>query len=496
MRLREPLGSSVQTSSLAALAALVPHYVLFYVANTPLLTDQIAEWIMARTPARYTVFLLDALGSWAKPLAETGALATIGLVVLVARLAGSVARERRLGWAVSLAAGMGGALALSWFCGYASALGGLAFWIPALAVISLIPFGRQTRERVDKLERRQVLASVARTGLPLAMGGGVIAVAAESFLRNQVLAERATQPSDLFAFQPPADRQNFGAGLVRKDVTPVREFYGMSKDSVDPVIDTRTWRLNVTVEGRVIRSFGYGDLLAMQRQVRYVTLRCISNTLQSDLMGTAEWMGVQLSQLVDAAALPPGIVECAFIGSEGHDDSLKIDYAYGQETLLALGMNGKTLSRTHGFPIRLLAPRYYGCRNVKWIREIRFVREPYYGTWQRLGYTNEPVIHTASHIDRMRRDGPLLEFGGVSFAGSRGIRAVRVRANGGPWEAAQLEAALSPFTWTRWMAQLRAAEGARIEANAQDGCGAWQELGAGNPFPNGPYGPTIVIARV
>ncbi len=341
-----------------------------------------------------------------------------------------------------------------------------------------------------------MLTSVARAGLPLAMGAGVIAVAAESFLRNQVLAERATQPTDLFPFQPPAERQTFGAGLVRKDVTPVREFYGMSKDSVDPVIDARTWRLNVTVDGRVIQSFGYGDLLALQRQVRYVTLRCISNTLQSDLMGTAEWMGVQLSQLVEQAALPPGIVECAFIGSEGHDDSLKIDYAYGAETLLALGMNGKTLSRTHGFPIRLLAPRYYGCRNVKWISEVRFVREPYYGTWQRLGYTNEPVIHIASHIDRMRRSGPLVEFGGVSFAGSRGIRAVRVRANGGPWEAAQLEPALSPFTWTRWTAQLRAGEGARIEANAQDSCGAWQELAAGNPFPNGPHGPTIVIARV
>ena len=90
----------------------------------------------------------------------------------------------------------------------------------------------------------------------------------------------------------------------------------------------------------------------------------------------------------------------------------------------------------------------------------------------------------------------MLEFGGVSFAGSRGVRAVRVRANDGPWEPARLEPALSPYTCTRWLAQLRAAAGAKIEANAQDGCGAWQELAAANPFPNGPAGPTIIIARV
>jgi DMSO/TMAO reductase YedYZ molybdopterin-dependent catalytic subunit len=412
------------------------------------------------------------------------------------RMAGSFSSDRKVSGTATLVTGAAVAFALNWFCGFSSVAGSLAFWITALAIVSLVPFRAHQPLAIESPARRQLLTSVARAGLPIVMGGGVLAVAAESFLRDQVLAERAIQPTNLFPFSSPIDRPSFGGGLVRTDVTPVREFYGMSKDSVDPVIDPRTWRLNITVEGRTIRRFTYGDLLAMQRQNRYVTLRCISNTLQSDLMGTAAWAGVHLSQLVERNAVPPDIVEVAFIGTEGHDDSVKLDYAYIDETLLALGMNGKTLSRTHGFPVRLLAPRYYGCRNVKWIGEIRFVSKSYLGTWQRLGYTNEPIIHTASHIDHMRRDGPILQFGGVSFAGSRGIRAVRVRANDGPWEPARLEPALSPYTWTRWVAQLRAPEGAKIEANAQDGCGAWQELSAGNPFPNGPSGPTIVIARV
>ena len=213
-------------------------------------------------------------------------------------------------------------------------------------------------------------------------------------------------------------------------------------------------------------------------------------------MGTAEWGGVSFSQLIDRRLLPPEITEVALTGSEGHDDSLKIDYAFGPEALLALGMNGKSLSRTHGFPLRLLAPRYYGCRNVKWIVGINFVSKPYYGTWQRFGYTNEPVIHIASHIDRMRRDGQYIEFAGVSFAGSRGIRAVRVRADRGPWHPAILEPALSPYTWSRWTARLLCRKGALLEANAQDCSGKWQALKEGDPFPNGPTGPTIVTARL
>jgi DMSO/TMAO reductase YedYZ molybdopterin-dependent catalytic subunit len=299
----------------------------------------------------------------------------------------------------------------------------------------------------------------------------------------------------LFPFAAPEDRKSFGAGLVRESVTPLPEFYGMSKNAVDPVIDPAAWRLRLTVDGAPLRSFSYGELLGKERRLRYITLRCISNTLESDLMGTAEWGGFALEQLIDRSALPAQVREAAFIGIEGHDDSLPIDEAFGDETLLALGMNGKTLSRTHGFPLRLLAPNYYGCRNVKWLGEIRFVSKPYFGTWQRLGYTKRPVVHISSHIDHMKRDGELLQFGGVSFAGTRGIHAVRVRANGGPWEAARLEPALSCYTWTRWVAQLRARQGARIEAQAQDGTAAWQELAASGPFPSGMAGPTLATAR-
>jgi phytoene synthase len=455
---------ALQISSAATLVGLTVHYASHYIFGAPLITDQIAEWIMARTPSRYAVAILEALGPWAKPSAMTGALAFLGFCLFVIRVI------PRWLWATAVAI----------FCAWLT--GNLTFWAPAVLFV-LFAF-RQKTERAVWLPRREFI-----------MASGVIAVAGESFLREQSLARRGNKPVELFPFQPPLERAHFAAGLVRKAVTPVPEFYGMSKNTVDPNVDTRAWRLLITCDGKPLRQLSYAELLSLPRQVRYVTLRCISNTLKSDLMGTAIWAGVHLSQLVNRRELPANVMEAAFIGVEGHDDSLRIDYAYSEECLLTLGMNGKTLSRIHGFPIRLLAPNYYGCRNVKWIGEIRFVSKPYYGTWQRLGYTKEPVIHICSHIDRVRRDGALVEFGGVSFAGSRGIKAVRVRANKGPWQPAQLEAALSAYTWTRWAAQLPAQEGSVLEANAQDSTGAWQELNEAGPFPGGMSGPTILVAR-
>ncbi len=466
------LTRATQISSLATLLGLALHYASHYLFATPLITDQIAEWIMARTPSRYAVAILQMLGSWAKPSAVTGALALLGACLFLTRLI-----PRRM---VSLTFALLSAYLIATLFDYRSIPGNLTFWLPAIS-FTLFAFRQQPP---ISLPRREFL-----------MAGGVLAVAGESFLREQSLARRARQPIELFPYQPLLDRANFAPGLVRKAITPVPEFYGMSKNTVDPAIDPQAWRLFLTLDGKLLRQFTYAELLSLPKQIRYVTLRCISNTLKSDLMGTAIWAGVDLSQLVNRNALPANVIEAAFIGVEGHDDSLRLDYAFGGESLLTLGMNGKTLSRLHGFPIRLLAPNYYGCRNVKWLREIRFVTKPYYGTWQRLGYTKEPVIHICSHIDRVRVAGPLVEFGGVSFAGSRSIKAVRVRANQGPWQPARLEPALSPYTWTRWSAQLPAADGAILEANAQDITGAWQDLKEAGPFPSGVSGPTIVVAR-
>jgi len=434
------LRRTLRRSSLAALAFCALNYLLFLAAGAPLVTDRIAEWIMARTPNDQAVFLLTRLGEWAKPLAATGGLAAIGaaawLVVFALDLA--LSRARR-------------APAPS----------------PAAAAAPT---------------RRDVFT-------PLLMAGGTALVAGESFARNRVYAARAVEPQTLYPFQPPPD--TFGEGLVRPFITPVEAFYGMSKNTVDPVIDPRQWKLEITLDGRPLRSLTYGELFSMPRMQRVTTMRCVSNTLKSNLMGTAEWSGLSLRQLIDPSHIPSGVVEIAFLGTDGHDDSLDPRHALSDDLLLALGMNGTTLDRTHGFPVRIVAPKYYGFKSVKWLREIRLVTRPYFGTWPKMGYTKEPVVHTGCFIDRVRRENGRLRLGGVAYAGIRGVQRVQVRADAGPWVEAQLETPMARYTWTRWKAALDAPRAEFVQARAQDGEGRWQAEQEKPLFPDGVAGPTI-----
>lgn len=435
------LRRTLRRSSLAALAVCALNYLLFLAFGAPLLTDRIAEWIMARTPNDQAVFLLTWLGEWAKPLAATGGLAAIGAAAWLAVFVFELLRTRLR---------------------------------PGLTP----PPSASARG----LTRRDVVT-------PLLMAGGTALVAGESFARNRAYAARAAEPQPLHPFTLPPD--SFGEGLVRPFLTPVEAFYGMSKNTVDPVIDPREWRLDITLDGRPLRSVSYAELFSLPRLQRITTMRCVSNTLKSNLMGTAEWSGLSLRQLVDSSRIPSSVVEIAFLGADGHDDSLDPRYALSDDLLLALGMNGMTLDRTHGFPVRIVAPKYYGFKSVKWLREIRLTTRPYSGTWPKMGYTKEPAVHTGCYIDRVRRAGDRLRVGGVAFAGIRGVSRVEVRADGGPWVEAQLETPMARYTWTRWKAELLAPRAEFVQARAQDGEGRWQADQEKPLFPDGVAGPTI-----
>ena len=50
-------------------------------------------------------------------------------------------------------------------------------------------------------------------------------------------------------------------------------------------------------------------------------------------------------------------------------------------------MNGQPLPASHGFPLRLIVPDWYGMASVKWLRSITAIAEPFEGVQQTLLYT-------------------------------------------------------------------------------------------------------------
>jgi hypothetical protein len=242
-------------------------------------------------------------------------------------------------------------------------------------------------------------------------------------------------------------------------------------------------------------SFSYEDIVARAKTQNISTLACISNELNGDLAGTAEWTGLPLRDLLEEAGVNPDAVDIVFRAADGYDDSIPLATAMHPTTLLVTGMNGEPLPPDHGFPARLILPPIYGMKNVKWVEQIEAVDHDYQGFWQTRGWSDPAPYQIWGRIDTPAQGqqipaGPAVT-AGVAAAGDRGIFRVEISLDeGATWEDATLEPSINPdFTWVRWVFPFEATSGvAKIWMRATDGEGTVAPQERNPPLPDGATG--------
>ncbi|MBM4362273.1 MAG: molybdopterin-dependent oxidoreductase, partial [Deltaproteobacteria bacterium] len=280
-------------------------------------------------------------------------------------------------------------------------------------------------------------------------------------------------------------------------ITPNELHYTVDEYLIKPFVDPEAWRLEV--RGHVDRPFTltYEELLDLESVEQPHTLQCISNEVGGPLIGTALWTGVPLRGLLARAGVKPGAFDVVFRSVDDYSDSIPLDRALDPGTLLAYLMNGRTLPREHGYPLRVLVPEIYGIKNVKWLRTIEVATFDFRGYWQERGWSDLAIVNTTARIDvpdrfrAVRRQSGEVLVAGIANASVRGIAKVEVSFDrGATWTAADLEAPAGPFTWRRWSLRWRPPGTGRhsVTVRASDGAGRTQSVTKRPPFPDGSTG--------
>jgi DMSO/TMAO reductase YedYZ molybdopterin-dependent catalytic subunit len=135
---------------------------------------------------------------------------------------------------------------------------------------------------------------------------------------------------------------------------------------VPPDVDPFTWRLKVT--GRGVDTpllLTYGDLKKMQMIERNVVLIC-----PGVFTDRADWEGVPLAAVLDRAGVHDDYESILFHGIDGYETVFDRQEVDQHLLFLALKVNGVTLPKEHGFPVRLVAEDVLGGKWVKWIDYI------------------------------------------------------------------------------------------------------------------------------
>lgn len=184
-------------------------------------------------------------------------------------------------------------------------------------------------------------------------------------------------------------------------------------------------------------------------------------------MSCSEWSGVPLSLLLREAGVQKGATWLVAEGSDRikHTKSIPLNKAM-EDVLVAYGQNGEPLRPEQGYPLRLVVPGWQGISNVKWLRRIKVVDEPYMAMMESTRYPSvrpdgksrwfesemgpKSVITRPSGGQKLPRPG-FYEITGLAWSGGGAIRRVEVSIDEGrSWKDARLQGPVASKAHTRF----------------------------------------------
>ncbi|MGI8866177.1 MAG: sulfite oxidase, partial [Rubrobacteraceae bacterium] len=299
-------------------------------------------------------------------------------------------------------------------------------------------------------------------------------------------------------------------------------FFSRNHGSI-PNVDETNYRLKVDGMVDTPLELSMQDLREFPKREIIAVMQCAGNRREglmeiaeipgetpwgAGAIGNAGWAGVSLREVLLAAGIQDGARHAAFLGldeveGDGGDlnygGSIPVGKALAPETLLAYEMNDEILPIEHGFPLRIVAPGYYGARSVKWLSRITLQEQPSDNHFQVNEYklfapgvtaetegSHEGLMLGEMQVNAVictQQDGASTESGRTSVrgyavaGGGRRVERVDVSSDDGKsWiQAELLQGVDEPWAWTFWETDGYLTRGEhRIVARAVDSSAATQ----------------------
>ena len=180
---------------------------------------------------------------------------------------------------------------------------------------------------------------------------------------------------------------NLSAITPENPITPTEKFYVRTAGS--DLLDDRKPGV-IKVGGLVSHpaEVSMTELRKISRPGGLHLMECSGNVRLAHfgMLGVADWTGALVSDLLASVKIEKGASHISISGFNRYpDDSstptpgkswiFTLDELSSSRAFFATEMNGASLTRDHGAPVRLFVPGWYGCACIKWVDEVKLLGE-------------------------------------------------------------------------------------------------------------------------
>jgi DMSO/TMAO reductase YedYZ molybdopterin-dependent catalytic subunit len=265
-------------------------------------------------------------------------------------------------------------------------------------------------------------------------------------------------------------------------VTPNDKFFSIAHFD-RPVIDANAWKLEIDGLVNKPMALTLADLKARPRQEMVFTVECSGNDglpFFNGGIGNARWAGAPLAALLEEAGVKENGIEVVFWGTDAGDvevkdrdikmhqnfaRSMSLAEAMSPNNILCYEMNGAELPAPNGFPLRLIAPGWYGIANVKWLKRIELRDRPFRNKFMARDYVtireeehNGEIVWAETLVGRaLLKSAPARvtqkdnSYRITGAAWGAPIGKVEVKIDDGPWIEATIDHSdEAEFAWKIW----------------------------------------------
>jgi DMSO/TMAO reductase YedYZ molybdopterin-dependent catalytic subunit len=314
--------------------------------------------------------------------------------------------------------------------------------------------------RRDILRRGLVVAGLSVVGVPDWM--------LPALAQSETVVPFTDMPENV-RWDTPPDRRLLDIRTIDGPFTPADRF-ATTQHYGHPEVNLGTFRLKI--DGLVERpqELSLDDLRKMRSSDIVAGFECSGNRGPlHGLCGNGRWTGVSLKRVLDAVGVKPAAREFVFFGADHGEEEVewrtqkfKLDVPFGRslnrekamsaDPLLAWALNGEPLTKHQGAPLRLIVPGWYGVANVKWVSQVHVQADAYLGKYQarwyrtvrgemvggEMKYMETSVTHMQlnSFVARVTKNANQHKVLGVVLNDGTPIKAIEVKIDEGPWEAA------------------------------------------------------------
>ena len=274
-------------------------------------------------------------------------------------------------------------------------------------------------------------------------------------------------------------------------ITPNRLLF-VRNNSTSIDIDADSWRLSVGGDAVAnTLEMSYRDIRGMPSRTLVSYLECAGNhramfnivngqeaqgtQWERGAIGNGEWTGVPLRDVLERAGITGEAASVLMVGldSDSPEDGFRrvmpIDKAMHPDTILAYALNGETLPRDHGYPLRVVTPGWVGSSWIKWLGRIVVSSQQLWtrnnttsyvlmgDDYQPEGEAEGQVVTTQSIKSALALPWPVEVSAGThlvhGYAHSPHGLIARVEwslDSGASWNSASVEESQSRYSWTRF----------------------------------------------